>query len=205
MHRPILLVLSVLGCLIVAELGLRIYTASHVGSDVFYYGIFPSRRTIESLEGQTVLEHANEQGGYSKYFPHQERVDYDRETRAVFEVGINELGFRGPDVGEKAAGTLRVITLGASSTFGYGSRDEETYPAYLAQLLNEDCDRPVEVLNLGIPHLDSNSVLALMLNEALPLEPDVVTYYGGANDTLLAKPQGLPLSKRLLLVKYLST
>ena len=42
----------------------------------------------------------------------------------------------------------------------------------------------VEVINLGIPHLRSNHVLALFLAEALPLGPDVITYYQGSNDNL---------------------
>jgi hypothetical protein len=38
------------------------------------------------------------------------------------------------------------------------------------------------VINLGMPHLTSWEILALFEVEALQLEPDVVTFYEGAND-----------------------
>jgi lysophospholipase L1-like esterase len=85
---------------------------------------------------------------------------------------------------------VRVIALGASSTFGYLDRDDETYPHQLEQrlserLASEGCSdvRRFEVLNLGIPHLDSSGIYALFMSEGLAFEPDVVTFYEGANDT----------------------
>jgi hypothetical protein len=44
------------------------------------------------------------------------------------------------------------------------------------------------VINLGIPHLRSENVLALFLAEALPLNPDVVTFYDGINDAGTREP-----------------
>ncbi len=71
----------------------------------------------------------------------------------MFVVGINEQGFRGRNFGPKSPGVVRVVTLGASSTFGFYNRDHETYPHQLEQVLNERCDsQHFEVLNLGIPH-----------------------------------------------------
>jgi lysophospholipase L1-like esterase len=129
------------------------------------------------------------QANYSKYFPNQARTDYD-EKGEVFDVVINSRGFRGRDWQEqKAPGVFRVVTLGASSTFGFHDREDETYPHYLEQYLNEwlrQNPRPgvssVEVINLGIPHLHSGEILSLYMAEARPLKPDLVTFYEGIND-----------------------
>src|SRR5262249_13086620 len=81
-------------------------------------------------------------------------------------------------------GVTRVVTLGASSTFGFSDRDDETYPYYLEQFLNHDAHgKRFEVINLGIPHLKSDQIAALFEQEALPLRPDVVTFYEGINDS----------------------
>lgn len=134
---------------------------------------------------RSVVEHTNALSGYSKYFPGQDRVDFDVDTGEQFAVGINSHGFRGPEFKqEKTSGVIRVVTLGASSTFGYFDRDDETYPHYLQMMLNDNpAGQRYEVINLGIPHMNSANIRALFLAEAIALEPDVVTFYEGNNDT----------------------
>ncbi len=156
---------------------------------MWFYGTSRHRQEIEQIHESfeakhSVKNHENEQAGYSKYFPNQTRRDFDKATKEVFDVTINDRGFRGRDFDEVAKpGTVRVVTLGASSTFGYHNRDDETYPALLERILNERCDgAPFEVVNLGVPHLTTAQVLALFRNEALALRPDVVTFYEGIND-----------------------
>jgi len=91
---------------------------------------------------------------------------------------------RGADFAEKPPGTLRVVALGASSTFGFHDRDGETWPALLEAALTGLCpDRTWQVLNLGIPHLMSDEILALFRAEGLALAPDVVVFYEGVNDS----------------------
>lgn len=161
------------------ELGLRIYYAIKVGPSALTYGI------IEPVNNHTVSDHGNNKGSYTTYFPNQKRVDYDSQTKETFNVTINNKGFRGSDFSnKKEPGVIRVVTLGASSTFGYGSRDHDTYPSILEDLLHST-DKPqrYEVINLGIPHTVIKQNYQLFLNEALPLNPDIVTFYEGANDT----------------------
>jgi lysophospholipase L1-like esterase len=165
-------------CVAVVEIGFRAIVAIRVGKSALLYGVRPS-------EGRgNVGIHDMQLGGYSKYFPNEPRHDYDPRTGRRFSVRINSDGFRGgdfPDV--KEPGVLRVVTLGASSTFGHNNRDDETYPFYLQGVLNERCpEHRYEVFNLGIPHLDSTGILALFRGEALRLDPDVVTFYEGMND-----------------------
>lgn len=197
------LVLVLLGI----EVGARLLFAARVGPSVLLYGTPLAREDApDPLRGSedpdtalarrvrenkhTVMVHANQQRHYSKYFPNQRRIDYDRESGESFEVGINSRGFRGEEFTTfKAPGVVRIVTLGASSTFGYYSRDDQTYPAQLEKQLGERCadNQRYEVINLGIPHLDSGNIAALFLAEGIALDPDVVTFYEGVNDTSAMK------------------
>ena len=141
-------------------------------------------------------------GDYSKYYPHQKLFDKDEFGNTAL-VTINARGFRGKDFElTKKPGVIRVVTLGASSTFGFRNRDVETYPFYMEEMLNEAlpninaqqdrfCDKAIrafEVINLGIPHLRTEQIYALFINEALDLEPDFVTFYEGINDAAWLEP-----------------
>jgi lysophospholipase L1-like esterase len=97
---------------------------------------------------------------------------------------IGNHGFRGADFAtEKPAGVLRVICMGASSTFGYLDHDEETYPYYLERELEAgQGSENVEVINAGIPHSTSSNVVAMLRQELLDYQPDVLTFYEGYND-----------------------
>jgi hypothetical protein len=170
----------------ILELGVRVVFAQKVGPSVLRYGFgFDRFEAIEvDRERFTVAEHGDLRANYSKYHAHQTRRDYDRETGESFDVSINAQGFRGRDFRpQKEPGVLRVVALGSSSTFGFTNRDDETYPVQLERLLGERCpSQRVEVLNLGIPPLESDQILSLFLAEGLPLEPDIVTFYEGNND-----------------------
>jgi lysophospholipase L1-like esterase len=164
------------------ELGLRAYFAFQLGPSMLFYGTSLNREK----SGDAHSGDMNLLGEYFKYHPHQERFTRDQRTGRLIRATINASGFRGKDFqGQKDPHVIRVVTLGASSTFGFSNRDEETYPYYLEQLLNRGPpggDR-LEVINLGIPHLQSTQILALFETEALPLDPDVVTFYEGVNDS----------------------
>jgi lysophospholipase L1-like esterase len=173
--------------LLMVEMGVRLLFAVQVGPSVLLYGLRSARQELDRQETNRSVWHPDHKGGrYTKFRPNQMRFDKDPETQSPFTVTINSRGFRGSEFSDqKKPGVVRVITLGESSTFGFYARDEETYPHYLEQLLNAGCvGRAFEVINFGIPHLRSNHVLALFLAEALPLQPDVVTYYQGINDNL---------------------
>ena len=175
----VLLVATGFTCVFLLETGVRAIFAAKVGPHVMFYGIAPS------AEERNVMVHGNiVQGRYSKYMPHETRLDTDVMGMS-YEVVMNRHGFRGKDYSyEKPPGVIRVVTLGASSTFGYHSRDNETYPSMMEGFLNMDCDaQKFEVINLGIPHLDSRQILALLQDEAFRLSPDVVTLYEGVNDS----------------------
>ena len=209
-----LLLWTLLWSTLLLELGLRVYFSIRVGPDVLLWGSQWHRTQQQNslLRGQDVFDHDNLQAGYSKYFPHQKRTDVDY-TGTAFSVSINHHGFRGADhTLEKPDDVLRVLALGASSTFGFGNRDDETYPYLLEQLLSErlrgnDCRgfARAEVINLGIPHLNTSEIAALFVSEGLAYKPDAVTVYSGYNNTLgLGQHASLKAwSRRLLLVNFI--
>jgi len=164
------------------ELGARTYFAYQLGPSLFFYGTSLNREK----HGDAHSGDMNFHDGYFKYHPHEERFTRDKERHGLIRVTINGEGFRGPDFERrKDPRVIRVITLGASSTFGFSDRDDETYPRYLERLLNQEAPggRSFEVINFGIPHLKSEQIAALFETEGLPLHPDVVTFYEGINDT----------------------
>lgn len=206
------------------EVGMRLYLASRLGPSILWYGTRYNRHEIKGMqererwaaagdpralrgdgdERHTVRLHQNPAGGYSKFFPGEVKYTYDVDTAEVIPVRINRHGFRGPDYDiAKDPEVIRVVTLGASSTFGYHDRDDETYPYYMEQLLAESCaPRRFEVINLGVPHLTSSEILELFRREALPLQPDIVTFYEGINDSAFDKPKSKVRRRRLLKEAY---
>jgi lysophospholipase L1-like esterase len=182
----------VLISLLVVEAGFRVVLAFRVGPSVLYYGTRFQRQNVSATtNNHTVMQHGNLQRGYTKFFPNELKVDHDPVTNETFRVSINSQGFRGREIDQtKKPGATRIVTLGSSSTFGYYDRDNETYPNYLEQKLNQDAEATgrFEVINLGIPHLHSEEILALFYAEAIPLQPDVVTFYEGVNDAARGNP-----------------
>jgi lysophospholipase L1-like esterase len=94
-------------------------------------------------------------------------------------VTINSRGFRGPEIApQRRRGTIRIVTLGGSSTFGTQVADEDAWPRQLARRLGND----FEVVNLGVPGYSSVENLiqtAFLLSD---LNPDIAIYYEGWND-----------------------
>ena len=170
---PTVLLLMVFGLF---ETGARVYFASLIGRSVLWYGTPYEREEIRGGAEQSALlreirecsrlrgvddrfqsiRHPEQlKDTYFKYEPYQHRVTFDIDTGEVYPATINQRGFRGADFpADKSRGVLRVVTLGASSTFGYHNSDDRTYPAQLQDILTRRCpEQRYEVLNLGIPHL----------------------------------------------------
>jgi len=192
-RRTALVFFTLAWSFLLLEVGVRAYFSIRVGPDVFLWGTQWHRYRMQQqyMLGQNVFEHDNVQAGYSKYHPNQNRTDVD-QAGVPFAVTINQHGFRGADhTLKKPAGTFRVLALGASSTFGFGNQDDETYPFMLQELLTErlmgnPCGdmTSAELINLGIPHLNSMQVAELLATEGFAYEPDAITIYSGYNNTL---------------------
>ena len=103
-------------------------------------------------------------------------------------ISINRLGLRGPEPAvPKPPGVLRVLCLGGSVVFGYGTSSDATAPpAVLERLLESGAPTPwrVEVVNAGIGGYVSRQELVLLRELASQLDPDVVVVIDGGNDLL---------------------
>ena len=73
------------------------------------------------------------------------------EENTSFAVSTNSDGLRTSIEVTDSKKTLRVMTLGCSTTFGWGVADSETYPARLQHYLTEAGYGNVEVVNAGQP------------------------------------------------------
>ena len=191
---------------LLGEFLLRIYFAYEITPRVLLYGTDKYENTFgadrqrlleeqydkeitewekREQESNTVYHQDREMGGYRKFFPNEEKYHRDAETGELFRIKINSRGFRGEDfVDEKQPNVVRILTLGASSTFGFFNRDHQTYPYQLQQLLEKDCP-PVrfEVINFAIPKATADNIRTMLIAEGIKLKPDILTFYEGRNDS----------------------
>jgi hypothetical protein len=88
--------------------------------------------------------------------------------------------------------SVKVLTLGGSSLWGFGARDLETIPSLLARLLDEK-GWDVQLENLTeIGYVSTQEVVALVRALQTGARPDVVIFYDGVNDTTSALLEGEP-------------
>ncbi len=87
---------------------------------------------------------------------------------------LNSLGFRGPEMSiEKQNGTLRIVCIGASETFGlYEGKDNE-WPRQLEQKLKAQ-GIDAEVINAAIAGMSLSQRTIHLQQRLLQLRPDVV-------------------------------
>jgi lysophospholipase L1-like esterase len=92
-------------------------------------------------------------------------------------VHINSHGTRGPEFQTaKPAGTIRIVSLGDSRTFGWGMAPAETYSGLLEQLLQTRLGnkKQVEVINAGVNAWSFPQMKVYLRDEALKFNPDFV-------------------------------
>jgi hypothetical protein len=100
--------------------------------------------------------------------------------RAEKTAGLNRWGYRGPVLGRKQPGEVRISFLGGSTTFGYGVSAEHAIPAQVERRLNGTAGR-VTTANLGMNNSGAYSFL-FTLQDFEYLDPDIVVLYEGYND-----------------------
>lgn len=117
------------------------------------------------------------------YQPGQEFTDRVRRDLPA-RIRIGNLGFRGRDLDEsKAPGTLRILALGDSYTFGDHVNTEEAYPARLEEALSRRmASVPVEVVNAGVNGFGILDEIALWEKAGSRLDPDAVLLTFSPND-----------------------
>lgn len=92
---------------------------------------------------------------------------------------LNAAGFRGPEIGDKPSpATVRIMTLGASETFGLYESPAKEYPAQLRDLLRSQ--GPYEVVNAAIAGVSLKSMIPYWDHWASRFRPDLVLLYPSA-------------------------
>lgn len=110
-------------------------------------------------------------------------VDVFLHGRFEKSAGYNVWGYRGPSLGAKEAGEFRVVMLGGSSAYGYGTNWEAAIPAQLEQRLQGRVAGSVRVVNLGYNNEGVYS-FRFTLEDYLWLDYDLALLYEGYNDLL---------------------
>lgn len=97
------------------------------------------------------------------------------EERTSFKVTTDENGLREPiHPVDKRPGTHRVMTLGCSTTFGWGVANDESYPARLETLTRASGHKDTEIINGGQPGYSSFQGRLLWDDTLQHYSPDVV-------------------------------
>ncbi len=88
----------------------------------------------------------------------------------------NECGYRSPtSCGPKPAGSVRIAILGSSVSEGVYVPYEKTFPARVAAELQRQCNKTIDIQNLGVPNTSPIYVYR-RLGEVLALKPDIVIF-----------------------------
>jgi len=82
---------------------------------------------------------------------------------------------------DKAEGTFRVVTLGGSSTRGWGVEADQDFSAQLVERLGRETSAAVEVINAGVAGHNTIQIRSL-IPDLERLDPDLVLLYAGHND-----------------------
>lgn len=99
-------------------------------------------------------------------------------------VVINSRGFRGQEIAADKGNAYRIVALGESTTFGITlAPTDRPWPDVLETLIRTrlKLDRPVEVINAGVPAISLTENLERMARDILPLQPDMILSYHGVN------------------------
>jgi hypothetical protein len=98
----------------------------------------------------------------------------------------NQFGLRGPQIAlAKPPKTIRIAFVGASTTIN-SHNFAFSYPEHVVDWLNrfaaaQRYDVRFEVLNAGREGINSEDIAPIVREEIMPLDPDIVVYYEGAN------------------------
>ena len=97
------------------------------------------------------------------------------------EFHTNSLGLRGDEVPDD--GTVRILAIGDSCTWGWGVSESESYPSFLQRMLDYNSGgHRYTVINAGIPGFTSYQGLLYLRERGALLRPEIVLIGYGFND-----------------------
>lgn len=107
-----------------------------------------------------------------------------RATLVHCPIQINSRGFRGKEIAPDKGNAYRIVALGESTTFGITiNPSDRPWPEVLEEMIRSrlKLQRPVEVINAGVPAIVLPENLARLSKDILPLRPDLIISYHGLN------------------------
>ncbi len=163
-------VLTLVGALLIAEVGLRI-------------------RAARSPEPGAAVSRGGELSAFDLLRPssHDDLV-YELRPGARGMLGgrwveINALGFRGREHQiEKESEAFRIVGLGDERMFGTGVAEGETFLDRLERRLGAAGERRYEALNFAAPGFNTNQQVAMFEHRAAGFDPDLVVVHFVGDD-----------------------
>lgn len=159
LNNLLLLVTSVMLSLIVIESFLWIYQSK------------PEIKQELVMPWEWKKKNVNIPGAFEAYYWHNILHVQDKN-------GMRRITLFPPKLG----GKFRIMIVGDSLTYGYGVREEETYPMKIEAALTRNFN--VEVLNLGVNGMQSDGILRIVRKYTPTLQPDLIIYGVCLNDFL---------------------
>ncbi len=167
MGRLLLVGMGLAAGLVLAEMGLRLQTAT--GAEYVAQAVvadYPGH--LFALDRGTMVLNPLSSGEFAT-------------TEYRVTVQTNSLGLRGPELAEPQRGEIKVLVVGDSFTLGAQVEEEQTFVSLLAPDLTERLGRPVVTLNGGVDGhgtADSMKILKRVRGKARP-DLVVLAFYLG--------------------------
>ena len=180
-----LTILGTVGLVLAAEFVVRVkFALAHKDAAYLVRGILPVKgRTAPrtTVQGQPIP--AGAQAGPMRIATGNGTTQWnDCAQRDIF-YRVNSAGGRGPEwVVQKPAGSIRILAIGESSTFGSANAEDHTWPTLLGNALTSQGVK-VDMLNFGIPGQRIKGMVKLLPAVLDKYHPDVVAHYAGFNET----------------------
>jgi lysophospholipase L1-like esterase len=105
------------------------------------------------------------------------RLPPNFEGRGIVDeyIKTNSQGLRDVEhTWKKEEGTVRILGLGDSFTFGWGVKLEESFLKQLERRLTEETGRKAETINAGVPGYGLNHYYIYLKNIGVKYQPDVI-------------------------------
>jgi hypothetical protein len=94
------------------------------------------------------------------------------------------------DPSKAATPPIKILTLGGSSLWGFGARDDRTIPSLMAREFHKRGIR-AQITNMAeIGYVNTQELIALVRELQTGYRPDLVLFYDGVNDTTSALLEG---------------
>jgi lysophospholipase L1-like esterase len=174
LQATIVILVSLISMLAVAEIGVRVVESS--GAFPGFFRLLGNAKPPLDTRSGPGMYYAHHYSAYALK-PGYTRSNIER---------INNLGFRGEDIElQKPDDVYRIVAIGGSTTFAVYLPWEESYPYLLQQELRRrfGTDR-IEVINAGLTGSTAAESFHRLATQVLPIEPDMVVIYHAFNDLL---------------------